>query len=183
MRTMKLGFQAYCGKFHVCHKWSLAKFWGFWPQIRPNMTVYSFWGYFLEKNSAGFTWNLIYKLIWINFWVCKRNILGHFGPPNESKFRFSNILLKRLLRIHISLALSAHWSYFQRCVQNGPQRPNFWAILGPKVSQICGVRSRSQKKFTGFTSALHHMLIASTFRCLENMGLRVLIVGPLWAPK
>ena len=28
-----------------------------------------------------------------------------------------------------------------------------------------------------------HMLIASTIRCVENMGLRGPIFGPLWAPK
>ena len=114
--------------------------------------------------------------------MCKREapeaqILGHFGPPNESKFRFSNILLKRLVWIHISLALYAHWSYFQRCVKYGPQRPNFWTILGPKVRKFSGVWSLSQKVFTGFTTVLLHMLIPGTFRCVENMGLR----GPIFS--
>ena len=110
-------------------------------------------------------------------------MFGHFWPSNESKFRFSNILLKSLVWIHISLPLSAHWSYFQRCVKYGPQRPNFWAILGPKVRKISGVWSLSQKVFTGFTTVLLHMLIPSTFRCVENMGLRGPIFGPLWTPK
>ena len=116
--------------------------------------------------------------------MCKRDapeaqILVHFGPPNESKFRFMNILLKRLVWIHISLALYAHWGYFQRCVKYGPQRPNFWAILGPKVRKISGVWSLSQKVFTGFTTVLLNMLILSAFRCVENMGLRGPIFGPL----
>ena len=95
--------------------------------------------------------------------------LGHFGPPSESKFRVSNILLKSFLWIHINRALYANWSYFQRCVQYGPQRPNFWAILGHKVSQNSGVWSLSREFFTGFTSVLLHMPIASAFRCVENI--------------
>ena len=107
-------------------------------------------------------------------------ILGHFGPPNESKFRFSNILLKSLVWIHISLDLYAHWSYFMRCVKYGP---NFWVILSPKVRKISVVWTLSQNLFTGFTTVLLHMLIPSTFRCVENMGPRGPILGPLWAPK
>ena len=57
---------------------------------------------------------------------------GHFGHPNELKFRFLTILLTSFLWIHISLALYANWSYFQICIQYGPQRPNFWALLDPK---------------------------------------------------
>ena len=87
----------------------------------------------------------------------------NFGPPNESKFRFSNIMLKSFLWFHISLALYAHWSYFQRCVQYGPQRPNFWVILDSKLSQNSVLWSLSQKVFTGFTSVLLHMLILPVF--------------------
>ena len=105
------------------------------------------------------------------FWPPK--FLGHFGPPNESNFRFSTTLLKRFLWIHFSLALHAHW----RCVQYGP---NFWAILNPKVNQNSGLWSLSQKVFIGFTSVLLHMLIASTFK---QMGLRGPIVEPFWAPS
>ena len=62
------------------------------------------------------------------FRVCK--IWGVvFRPPNESKFRFSIILLKSFLWIYINLALYAHWSYFQTCVIYGPQTPNFGAII------------------------------------------------------
>ena len=84
-----------------------------------------------------------------------------------------------------SVALHAHWGYFQRCVKYGTQRPNFGAILVPKVRTISGVWSLSQKVFTGFTTVLLHMLIRSTFRCVVNMhmGLRGPILGPLWAPN
>ena len=57
----------------------------------------------------------------------------NFGPPNESKFRFFSIWLISLLWIHISLVLYAYWSYFQRCAKYGPQRPNLWVILAPKL--------------------------------------------------
>ena len=160
----------------------------FGPQIGPKKVNIEVFVYFLETF-------LLYSLeTWFTsslellFYVCKRGapeaqILGHFGPPNESKLRFSNILLKSLLWIHTSLALYAHWSYFQRCVKYEPQRTNFWAILGSKVRKISGVWSLSQKVFTGFTTVLPHILIPSTFRCVENMGLRGPIFGPLWAPK
>ena len=69
------------------------------------------------------------------------------GPPNESKFRFLKNKLKNFFWIHINLALYAHWSYIQRCVQYGPQRPNFLTILGPKVSQIL-VFGHFLKKFS-----------------------------------
>ena len=53
--------------------------------------------------------------------------------------------------------------------------PNFEAVLDPKTSQNCGLWSFSQKVFNGLTSVLLHMLIARTFRCVEDIGLR----GPL----
>ena len=103
----------------------------------------------------------------------RSKFLGNFGPPNESKFRFLNILLKSFLWIHINFALYAH------CVQYGPQKPNLWAILGPKVSQNSGVWSFLEK----FSLVSHQycficMLIGSAFRCVKNMGFR----GPIfWA--
>ena len=108
---------------------------------------------------------------------------GRFGLPKESNLSFSVILSTIFLWIHISLALYAHWSYFQRCVQHGPQRPNFWAILDNKVSKNSGLWSLYQKVFTDFTSVLLHMLIASTFSIVWNMGLWGPILGPFWAPK
>ena len=56
---------------------------------------------------------------------------GHFGPSNESKFGFLTILLESFLSIRTSLALYAHWSYFQRCVQYGPivsQNSGLWSL-------------------------------------------------------
>ena len=62
-----------------------------------------------------------------------------------------------------------------------PQRPNFCTIFGPKGSQNSGLWSLSQKVFTGFTSVLLHMLIASTFRarCVECEAQRPKFLGHL----
>ena len=99
------------------------------------------------------------------FWV----ILNLQTSQNSG---FWTILLKSFL-----------WSYFQRCVEYGPQRSNFWAILDPKVSKNDGLWSLSQRGFSGFISVLLHMLIASTFNCVCNMGFRGPIFGPFWTPK
>ena len=100
---------------------------------------------------------------------------SNLGRPNESKFSFSTILLKSFLCIHISLVVYAHWSHFLRCVPYGHQRPNFWAILNAKVSKNSGLWSLSQ---TGFTSVLFHLLIASIFSGVWNMGFRDPILDP-----
>ena len=72
---------------------------------------------------------------------------------------------------------------YQRCIQYGPQKANFRAILDPNVSQNSGLWSLSQKVFTDFTSLLLHILIASTFSGVWNIGLGRLICGPFWALK
>ena len=98
--------------------------------------------------------------------VCKKRLilLGHFGPPNESKFKLLTILLKSFPWIHINLASKARF-------------------LVPKMSQNASLWSLSTKAFLGLTSVLLHMFIASTFRGVENMGLRGPMFGPLWTPK
>ena len=127
------------------------------------MSIYRFSSIFF----CWFHFNLDLQAHWSYFCRCVKDkpqrpkFLGHFRPLNESKFRFSNILLKSFYWINTSLALFVHQSYFQRFVQSGPQRPNFWAILGPKVSQNTCVWSLLQKIFTGFISVLLQMLIAS----------------------
>ena len=84
---------------------------------------------------------------------------------------------------HTSLASYVHWSYFQRCVQYGPQRPNCWPFLDPKVSQNPGLWSLSQKVSTGFTTVLLHVLIASIFSGVWNKGPTGKIMGPFWPPN
>ena len=101
----------------------------------PNRSVYRFSSIFL-KRFCYIHLKLDLQTHWSYF--C-RNVkerpqrpifFSHFGPPNESKFRFSNILLKILLWIHVRLALYGHWSYCQRCVKyvplKGPISGPFW---------------------------------------------------------
>ena len=106
----------------------------FGPFFAPNRAkICQFIGFrlFSLKIFTGFTWNFIHKLIGATFfrYVKERpkrpKFVGNFGPPNESKFRFSTILSK-------NSALYAHWGYFQRCVQCGLQRPNFGPFWAPK---------------------------------------------------
>ena len=59
----------------------------------------------------------------------------------------------------------------------------FWGHFGPPNKSKVGLCLFSQNLFFGFTSVLLHILIASTFRCVENMGLRSPILGSLWSPK
>ena len=58
----------------------------------------------------------------------------------------------------------------------------FLGHFGPQISKNSGLWSLSKIIFTGFTSVLPNMLIASTFKCVENMGLSGSIFGPLWPP-
>ena len=140
------------------------------------------------KVSTGFTRNWVYKPVGATFIGVYKigprdKIFGHFWPPNVSRKQIFDCFHKCFLWIHISLALYAYWRYFQRCVQYGPQRPNFWVILDPKLSQNCGLWSLSQKCSIIFTSVLIHMLITSTFGGVWSMGIRGPILGPFWAPK
>ena len=169
-KTMKLGLQVYCGYFQVCvkngpcgpnfravfgPKWgknmSICRFLKMFCWIHLRLHLQAHWSYFSRCIKDG---------------PQRPKFWDHFGPPNESKLKFSNILLKSFLWIHINLALYAHWSYFRKCVQYGPKGP----ISGPFWSKLWCLVTFS-KILTGFTSVLLHMRIASTFRCVENMGL------------
>ena len=116
-------------------------------------------------------------------WSPKTQFLGYFGHQSKSKFWTLVTFSKGFHWFHINITSTAHCKYFQRCLENGPQRAKFGAILGPQISHISGLWSFSQNVFTGFTSIFLHMVIASTFTCVENMGLSSPICGPLWAPK
>ena len=166
--TMKLGLQAYCGYFQVCVcVWKIAPvdlILG--PLLAPNGAKIGKYTGFCRFSWKSFCWNhlkLNYKRIGATFVAApEAQILGHFWPSNESKFRFLNILFKSFVWIHISLALYAHLSYFQRYVQYGPQllghfRPKskskFWWLV--TFSLV--------KNFTVFILVLLHMLTASLF--------------------
>ena len=58
------------------------------------------------------------------------------------------------------------------CGEYGTQRPNFWATLGPQISQNSGLRSFSKKFPTGCASFLVYMSIWATFRGMLNIGPR-----------
>ena len=168
---MKLGLQAYCGYFLGMWKMvPVAQI--FRPFLAPNRTkIGQYIGFRLF--SAGFTWNLIYKLIGATLVAVQK-----IGPrdPNfwASKWVKTQVfLLKSFLWIHINLALYAHWIYFQRCVHYGPQRPNIWAILGPKVSQNFGLVTFSKK----FLLVSHEYC----FTCSLQVLLDVLRIWASWA--
>ena len=69
---------------------------------------------------------------------------------------------------HISIASHAHCKYFQLRVEYGPQRPNFGATLGPKISKNSGLRSFSQNFSAGFPLVLVYMSIWANFRDVLN---------------
>ena len=61
----------------------------FLAQNRAKIGQYTDFRLFSWTVSAGFTWNLIYKL----FCRCIKDrlrFMDHSGPPNETKLRFSN---------------------------------------------------------------------------------------------
>ena len=87
-------------------------------------------------------------------WTPKAQLLAYFGPQSKSKYWTLVTFSNSLHWFHISIASHVHWKNLQWCVEYGLQRPNFGAILGPKISQSSGLRSFPQKVFTGFTSVL-----------------------------
>ena len=52
----------------------------------------------------------------------------------------------------------------------GPQRPNFWATLGLKMSKKSGLWSLSKKFPTGFASFFVYKSIRATFRGVLHIG-------------
>ena len=87
-------------------------------------------------------------------------LLGHFVPPNESKFRFSNILLKVFLWIHYNLSSYAHW----RCMLS--EMSTIWASKAQFVGYF---GPQSKLKFwclVTFSKSFHfHISIASHDHC------------------
>ena len=135
--------------------------------------------FFLDAHQFCYMWSLELLPEMCTIWTSKAQFWGHFGPQCNSKFWTLVTFSKCFHWFHISIASHTHCKYFQQCVEYGPQMPNFEAILGPKVNQNSGIWSFCRRVFTGFTSVLLHMLIACTFRCVENMTHRCPILGPL----
>ena len=89
------------------------------------------------------------------------NFLKSFGHFLKKFTGFTSVLIYMLIA-----------SFFQRCVEFGPQRPNLGSIWGPKISQNSGLWSFSQKK-----SLVSHQYC---FTC----SLQVLLdVWRLWASE
>ena len=66
------------------------------------------------------------------------------------------------------------------CGEHGPQKSNFCATLGPKISKTSGLWSFSKTFCTGLASFLVYMSIWATFRGVLNIGLRWQIFGSFW---
>ena len=90
------------------------------------------------------------------------------------------ILLKNFLWIHISPHLYALSATVRDVYNMGLKGPIF-GQLGPQISQNYFLWSLSQNVFTGFTSVLLYMFIASTFTDVWNKGIRGTIWGPFWS--
>ena len=132
--SMWPGLQAYCGYFHICVKMTIVgQIFGFFLALnRAKIGQYKAFRLFSWNVSTRFTRNLIYKFVRVGAceterWAPKGQIFEPFWPSKSSKLGVSTISLKISIWILINLALYAHWSYFQRCVKYGPQRPNCWA--------------------------------------------------------
>ena len=144
----------------------------------PQSQNFGVWSLF-KKNFTGFTSVLLLNntcslqvlLDMCGIWALSRGPNSAFRLfCQKVSFEFTSVML--YMHIGTSELLS------EMCIiWAQSQSPNLWAILGPKAKS-CGLWSLSQKLFNGFTSVLLHMLIASTFICVENMGLRSPIFGP-----
>ena len=113
----------------------------------------------------------------------KAQFLGHFGPQSKTNFWCLVTFKKTSHWFHNSIASHAHSKYFYICGEYGPQRPNFWATLGPQISQNAGLRSFSQRFSTSFAPVLVYMSIWATFRGVLNIDPRGPISRSFWSPK
>ena len=138
--------------------------------------------------SAEFTWSMIYKLIGATFVGVQKTpeakFLCHFSASQWVKMQvFEYFVKKFLLDSHQSCFIC--YAYYSQMGTISASKAQFLGHFGPQVhvSKNCSVWWLSQNVFTGFTSVLLHMLIASTLRCVENMGPLVPFLGPPWAPN
>ena len=113
----------------------------------------------------------------------KAQFLGHFGPQSKSNFLCLVTFTKSLYCFFISIASHAHLKYFSMCGEYGPQRPDFWATSGPKISENYGLWSFSQKFSIGLTLVLVYTSIWATFGGVLKIGLWGPISGSFWATK
>ena len=140
------------------------------------------------KSKFGFSTILLKSFFWIHFSLVlyahwsyfQRCVQCQYGPQGptlwailDSKVSPNSGLWSRFQNLFTGFTtLHAQYKYFQWFVGYGPWRPNLGAILGSKISHNANHWSFPQNVFTGFTPVLGHMVIASTFRCVDNMGMR-----------
>ena len=136
---------------------------------------------FSWKVSTGFTRSLLGLLLL----VCKRyttetQFFGPFWASKWVKIQVSDYFVKTFL-------LDSHQSCFICSLELLSEMCTIWATKAQLLGHF-GPQSES-KLWTlvtfqdVFTSVLLHMLIASTFNGVWNMGLRDPILGPFWAPN
>ena len=161
----------------------------FGPFLVPKEVKILIFGHFLNTFSLVshqycFASSLQVLLEVCGMWGSEAQIFGPFWASKWIKiqFCFHYFVKKFPLDSNQSCFTCSLELLYEMCII-WASKAHFLAILGPKVSKNSGLWSLSQKVFYGFMSVLPHMLIASTFRCVENMGLRGPIFGPLWAPK
>ena len=107
--------------------------------------------------------------IFLPFWASKWIKINFFFKYFVKKFPLDSYQSCFICSLELLSQMCIIWAF------------DFGPLWAQKVSENSGLWSFSQKVFTGFTSVLLYMLIASTFRCVENMGLRGPILGPHWA--
>ena len=180
--------------YNMCHR---GPFCGrFWALKGVKILVF---GHFLKKfslvsNQYCFTWSL--QVLWevCGMWASEAQIfwaiLGLEMNQNLGLlFCYFFSLWLSLMFSKVSSGFTSILLYmsirttFRDVYNMGFKGTVFVAILDPKVSKNAGLWSLSQKVFTGFTSALLHVLIASTFRRVENIGPGGPVLGPLRAQK
>ena len=118
------------------------------------------------------------------------NVHNNIAPKDvEEEFLFfaSNLngsfIIKNRQKVWI-LKVFGHFLKKIFCVKNDPLGPNFremckiWASKAQFLVTFSKTFSLVSQQYC-FTCSL----IPSTFRCVENMGFRGPIFGPLWAPK
>ena len=104
-------------------------------------------------------------------------IWGPFRHQIKSKFRSLAIFSNSFHLFHISIASHAYSKWSEMCGELGPQKFNFWANLGHKISKNSSLWSFSQNNSTGFASVWVYMSIWATFRSVLNIDVRGRISG------
>ena len=129
---------------------------------------------FCWKSYSGFTSILLYMVSGATYRDVynmgrKAQFLGHFEPKVSKN---SGHVLKKFSLISHQYCLICSLQVLSAVCGIWALEVQFWGHLGLQKSQNSGLWSFSQNVLTSLTSVSLHMFIASTFRCMVNMGLR-----------